>query len=954
MQETSWLFGTNETYLVELYEKFARNPQDVDEEWRNLFADMRANDEGTPGVEQPSWQARDTKVIGEGSDDVATYLTQQPAQVAAPVASAHATRQATLNSIRALMLIRAYRVRGHLLARLDPLELNVISEHQELDPKTYGFSDADFDTPIYINYVLGLEVATLRQIISVCRGTYCGSIGVEFMHISTPAEKAWIQERIESIQNQTSFTQEGKRTILQRLTESEMFEKYLDRKYPGAKRFGLDGGESVVPTIEQILKRSSQLGVAEVVVGMAHRGRLNFLANIMNKPYQAIFAEFSSGMSDVDFGSGDVKYHLGTSSDRVFDGNNVHLSLTANPSHLEAVNTVVLGKVRAKQEQHNDPERKKVMGILLHGDAAFAGQGIVAETLLVSQIDGYKTGGTIQLVINNQIGFTTAPTKSRSSSYCSDVAKTISAPIFHVNGDDPEACVHVARIASEFRHTFQKDVIIDLWCYRRHGHNESDEPHFTQPLMYRAIDSHATTRTIYAQQLAREGVLSEQESKDMENAFKQQLDEDFAAANSYKSNKSDWLEGKWTGLKFAQTNSDRRGDTSITTEQLEQIGIAVGSAPPRFNVHRKLKRMLEGRKHMFETGEGFDWGTAEALAIGGLLSESTPVRYSGEDCQRGTFSHRHAVLIDQETEAEHVNLNHIRTGQAKLEILDSPLSEYGVLGYEYGYSLAEPNSLVIWEAQFGDFVNGAQVIIDQFISSGEHKWLRLSGLVMLLPHGYEGQGPEHSSARLERFLQLCGEDNLQVCNLTTPANYFHALRRQLKRDFRKPLIIMTPKSLLRHKRCVSFSHDFLAPNSFHRVMQDHRDDEKTLVADAKIRRVVLCSGKIYYDLLEYVEEHNLIDVYLLRIEQLYPYPEDVLLQFLSRFTGAEVVWAQEEPINMGAWTFLDRRIEATMEKAKMAVARPRVVARPESASTATGLLRRHNEEKLALMTGALT
>ncbi|MCH9780539.1 MAG: 2-oxoglutarate dehydrogenase E1 component [Alphaproteobacteria bacterium] len=949
MQETSWLFGTNETYLLELYAQYKQAPQSVSEEWHHIFAELK--DSATK--EQPSWARRESSVVGAASPDSpqAGYASASPPPIGADQAGTH--RQPTLDSIRALMLIRAYRVRGHLQATLDPLGLAKKPTHPELDPETYGFFPSDFDRPIYINHVLGMETATLRQIMKMLKETYCGSIGVEFMHISIPEEKSWIQERMESVSNHTNFTKVGKQAILQRLTESETFEKYLDRKYAGAKRFGLDGGESVVPSIEQLLKRSSQLGVIECVVGMAHRGRLNFLANIMNKPYQAIFSEFSAGVNEASFGSGDVKYHLGTSADRVFDDRTIHLSLTANPSHLEAVNTVVLGKVLAKQQQYGDVNKEKVMGLLLHGDAAFSGQGIAAETLLLSQIDGYSTGGTIHLVINNQIGFTTAPGHSRSSPYCSDVGKTVSAPIFHVNGDDPEACVHVTRIAAEYRHRFQKDVVIDLWCYRRHGHNESDEPHFTQPLMYKAIDAHPTTRTLYAEQLVREGVITAEEAKGVVDAFKKRLDDDFEAAKSYSPNKEDWLEGKWTGIKFAKISNDRRGETFITEESLQQIATAISKVPPGFSVHRKLKRVLESRHHMFETGAGFDWGAAEALAIGGLLRESTPVRYSGEDSQRGTFSHRHAVLVDQNTEQLYTNLNHIQTGQAKLEILNSPLSEYGVLGFEYGFSLAEPNALVLWEAQFGDFVNGAQVIIDQFISSGEHKWLRLSGLVMLLPHGYEGQGPEHSSARLERFLQLCGEDNLQICNITTPANYFHALRRQVKRDFRKPLVIMTPKSLLRHKRCVSFSQDFLAPNSFHRIMQDHRDDEKTLVADKKIRRVVICSGKIYYDLLEEAEKHRLDDVYLLRIEQLYPYPEDVLVQFLSRFSGAEVVWAQEEPINMGAWTFLDRRLEATMEKAKMAVARPRVVGRYESASTATGSAKRHLQEKEAIMKQAL-
>jgi len=960
---SSYLSGVNETYIAELYERYLRNPNSVDPEWAELFRDLRDGPEEIAGeLRGASWAPRDSRVIGVNggqpalSDATAgaTVPPQPPVQghpVIAAGATAEQIRRATMDSIRALMLIRAYRVRGHLHATLDPLGLEERPPHAELDPATYGFTEDDLDRPIFINYVLGLESATLREIVSILNATYCGNIGVEFMHIQEPEEKAWIQERIENIRNRTDFTNRGKLTILERLTEAEEFEVFLDKRYTGTKRFGLDGGESTVPALEQILKRGAQLGIQEIVLGMAHRGRLNVLANIMHKPYKAIFAEFqgvSTSPADVQ-GSGDVKYHLGTSADREFDDRLVHLSLTANPSHLEAVNTVVLGKVRAKQQQYNDAERGKVMGVLLHGDAAFAGQGMVAETFDLSQLKGYRTGGTIHFVINNQIGFTTNPSYSRSSPYCSDIAKAVQAPIFHVNGDDPEACVHVARIATEFRQRFQKDVVIDLFCYRRHGHNEADEPAFTQPRMYNKIDKHPRVREIYASRLEEEGVIEPGQADRLLANVRKDLEEDFQSAESYKQNKADWLEGQWAGLSVA-SGDERRGETATGTDLLREVGYAISQVPKNFAVHSKIVRQLNAKRKMIETGAGIDWATAEALAFGTLLCESTPVRLSGQDSGRGTFSQRHAVLVDQDNEDRYIPLNNIRFGQAPFEVLDSPLSEAGVLGFEYGYSLSEPNALVLWEAQFGDFANGAQVIIDQFIASGEHKWLRMSGLVMLLPHGYEGQGPEHSSARLERYLQLSAEDNWQVVNCTTPAQYFHVLRRQIHRNFRKPLIVMTPKSLLRHKRCVSNLEDFVTGTSFHRVMYD--DEE--LCKDSDVSRVVLCSGKVYYDLLEEREKSDIKDVAFLRLEQLYPFPKKALSEQLARYPQAEVVWCQEEPKNMGGWTFVEPRIEEVLLELGSKCRRPLYVGRDEAAASATGLLRRHIEQQKRLVDQSLT
>ena len=798
--------------------------------------------------------------------------------------------------------------------------------------------------------MLGLEYATLREMLAILRRTYCGTIGFEFIHISDPAEKAWIQERVEGPDKEIQFTKEGKRAILGKLIESEGFENFFDVKFPGAKRFGLDGAEAMVPALEQIIKRGGQLGLRDIALGMAHRGRLNVLSQVMHKPHRVIFHEFKGGSASPDEvdGSGDVKYHLGASSDREFDGNSVHLSLTANPSHLEIVDPVVLGKVRAKQDQLNDViERSKALALLIHGDAAFAGQGVVAECFGLSGLRGHRTGGSLHFIVNNQIGFTTYPRYSRSSPYPSDVAKLVEAPIFHVNGDDPEAVVFCAKVATEYRQKFHKPVVIDMFCYRRFGHNEGDEPSFTQPIMYRLIRSHPTTLQIYAKRLIAEGVVTEGEVDKMRADWRQRLEAEFETSQSYSANKADWLDGRWSGVKAARdiADDDRRGQTGVKLDRLRLIGERITAAPEGFNIHKTILRFLDNRRAAIESGDGIDWSTAEALAFGSLLDDGFPVRLSGQDSERGTFSQRHSVLIDQQTEARYIPLNHIRDGQARYEVINSMLSEEAVLGFEYGYSLAEPNALVLWEAQFGDFANGAQVVFDQFISAGERKWLRMSGLVCMLPHGYEGQGPEHSSARLERYLQLCAEDNMQVVVCTTPANFFHALRRQLKREFRKPLIAMTPKSMLRNKRAVSNLDAFGPGTSFHRLLWDHAETHKgekiKLAKDDKIRRVVLCSGKVYYDLYDEREKRGIDDVYLLRIEQLYPFPAKALLKELSRFKQAEIVWCQEEPKNMGAWSFVETYLEWVLGQMGGKSKRPRYAGRPASASTATGLMSKH-------------
>ncbi|HWY62076.1 MAG TPA: 2-oxoglutarate dehydrogenase E1 component [Rhizomicrobium sp.] len=972
LDATSFLSGTNAAFLEGLYAQYLANPESVDASWRGYFAEMgEAGLSPTQLGRGPAWQ-RDGKTrlpqdeITQALSGEQSAVKASPKKPSAPAAASsqdagESVRATALDSIRAIQLVRAYRVIGHLEADLDPLKITPRQPHPQLDPAFYGFHDAEMDKPIYIAGVMGMETATPRQMLDILQRTYCGRIGYEFMHINDAEQKDWLQRRIEGPDKDIKFTPEGKKAILYKLVEAEGFEKFAANRFVGTKRFGLDGGEATIPALEQIIKRGGQLGVKEIVLGMAHRGRLNVLVNVMSKPYRQLFHEFQGGganPSDVE-GSGDVKYHLGASSDREFDGHQVHLSLTPNPSHLEIVNPVVLGKARAKQHLLGDIQsRASVLPLLIHGDAAFSGQGVVAECFAASGTKGFRTGGTIHFVINNQIGFTTAPVYSRSSPYCTDVALMVQAPIFHVNGDDPEAVVHAARIATEFRQLFHKDVVIDMICYRRFGHNESDEPAFTQPLMYRVIKDHLSTLTLYSKKLVSEGTLSEADIAAMQSGFNQRLDEEFNASKSHLPNRADWLDGRWAGMAAAPKNSDRRGETGVPFEMLKKVGKALVTTPAGFHPHKTITRLLEAKAKMFETGEGFDWSTAEALAFGTLLDEGMDVRLSGQDSARGTFSQRHAALVDQESEERYLPLNHIHEGQGDFEVIDTLLSEEAVLGFEYGYTTADPKSLVLWEAQFGDFANGAQVVVDQFISSGEMKWLRMSGLVMLLPHGYEGQGPEHSSARLERYLQMCAQDNMQVCVPTTPANYFHMLRRQMHRPFRKPLIVMTPKSLLRHKKCISFLSDMGPSNSFHRVLRDQAEvvpgaTTVALVPDDKIQRVVLCSGKVYFDLMEEREKRGESRIQILRLEQLYPFPENVLAQELNRFPKAEFVWCQEEPKNQGAWNFVKLRIEEIIVKLG-GTRGPRYVGRPEYASTAAGLMKQHLAELAAFLNEALT
>tara|TARA_B110000211_G_scaffold16386_2_gene17155 strand:+ start:3466 stop:6396 length:2931 start_codon:yes stop_codon:yes gene_type:complete len=962
LSSESFLQGNSTEYLENLQTNFSKNTQDLDPQWQKFFNTI--GDVNLEGQAGPSWTRPDWPLVNYEEFETNIDLEQNHIDKIKSKAiknnvdvDENGLKQAVLDSVRALMLIRAYRIRGHLTADLDPLNILKNDTHPELQPANYGFHESDMDRLIYIDNVLGLELATMREIVDIVKRTYCGTFALQYMHISNPSESQWLKERIEGYGKEINFTKRGRKAILNKLVEAEGFEKFLHVKYMGTKRFGLDGGESLIPAMEQIIKRGGALGVKDIIIGMPHRGRLNVLVNVLAKPLRAIFNEFQGGSfkpKEVD-GSGDVKYHLGASSDREFDGNKVHLSLTANPSHLEAVNPVVLGKARAKQEQYDDDTRRSVMPILLHGDAAFAGQGVVAECFGLSGLTGHRTGGTMHIVINNQIGFTTAPHFSRSSPYPTDIALMVEAPIFHVNGDDPEAVVHAARVATEFRQKFAKDVVLDIFCYRRFGHNEGDEPMFTQPFMYKTIKKHKTTLQLYSERLIADGLMPKSEIENCKDNFQEILNNEFDAGKDYKPNKADWLDGRWSHLNQNKENY-QRGSTSISSKSFDQISKALTKKPKNFQLHKTVERQLIGKAEILKAGEALDWATGEALAFGSLLLEGFPVRLSGQDSARGTFSQRHSVLIDQETEERRYPLNHIDKNQKYYEVIDSMLSEYAVLGFEYGYSLSEPNALVVWEAQFGDFANGAQIMFDQFICSGERKWLRMSGLVMLLPHGFEGQGPEHSSARLERFLQNSAEENWIIANCTTPANYFHILRRQLHRTYRKPLVLMTPKSLLRNKFAVSSKKEFVEGSSFHRVLWDdaQKGISKTkLKEDIKIKRIIACSGKVYYDLLQERDTHNLTDTYLLRVEQLYPVPALALTKELGRFKNADLIWCQEEPKNQGAWSFIEPNLEQILGRLKVKAKRANFVGRPPSASPATGLASQHKEQQEKLVFEAL-
>ncbi len=916
-------------------------------------------DDPQPG---PSWARPGWPLAGGTSEDDLTQALDPTAMLAAikaatkgaPAPDGRAIEEAAADSIRAMMLVRTYRVRGHLGADLDPLGLSKQELPADLDPEYHGFSGAALDRQVYLGGTLGMQWASVRQLVEILKRNYCGKVGFEYMHIADVEERRFIQDRIEGGDKSIDFTPEGKKAILSAVIRGEQYEKFLGRKYVGTKRFGLDGGEAMIPALEAVIKYGGSRGIREIVYGMAHRGRLNILANVMAKPYRVIFHEFSGGTANPEDvgGSGDVKYHLGTSTDREFDGISVHMSLVPNPSHLETVDPIVLGKVRAGQMFRDDigkGKHKQVLPVLIHGDAAFAGQGIVWECFGFSGVRGYNTGGCIHFIINNQIGFTTSPQFSRGSPYPSDVAKGVQAPILHVNGDDPEAVTFACKLATDYRQTFGRDIVVDMWCYRRFGHNEGDEPGFTQPLMYKKIRAHPPVSAIFAERLVQQGVIDKDWRAETETNFVAHLEAQFEASKSYKPNEADWFAGRWTGLhKPADPEGARRNvPTGIEAKLFDSLGRTLTTVPDSIEIHKTLARVIDAKREMFTSGQGFDWATGEALAFGSLLSEGFGVRLSGQDSGRGTFSQRHAVWVDQSDEHKYIPLSTLPHG--RFEVHDSPLSEYGVLGFEYGYASADPKSLVLWEAQFGDFANGAQIVIDQYIASSESKWLRANGLVMLLPHGYEGQGPEHSSARLERFLQLCAQDNIQVCNITSPANYFHVLRRQMHRPFRKPLVIMTPKSLLRHPMAKSEASEFLGAAHFKRILSDRSGAD-----NAATKRVILCSGKIAYDLMEARDAAEIDDTQIIRLEQLYPFPGEPLAVRLARMPKLEdVVWCQEEPKNNGGWFFVEPEIEASLIAAKSKVTRPRYAGRVASASPATGLAKRHASEQGILIGHAL-
>ena len=964
-------FGVNQALVEEQFLRWIDNPSSVPESWRRYFESMppqqwpqlsaagnvlapSAVGAGAPSNGGSAAQVPIPKEVAHLAEPLPTAVQELPptaetvmfpaeaAETRGSVPPSAEVRIATELQGRVSALVNAYRVRGHLFAELDPLGLQPKPPPDEFFLERYGLAHVDPETLFSTGDMAGPPVLPLREIVARLKETYCRTIGVEFTFLENPEARRWLLESMESTCNRIALSAEDKLRILTKLTDAETFEQFLHTNFKGAKRFSLEGAESFIPMLDLLIEQAADLGVEEVVIGMAHRGRLNVLANILQMDIREIFAGFEDKRPENHLGRGDVKYHLGYSSDRVVpSGRRVHLSLTFNPSHLEWVDPVVEGRVRSKQDRRGDVDRHRVLPLLVHGDAAFIGQGIVAETLNLSELAGYRTGGTIHVVVNNQIGFTTNPRDSRSTRYCTDITRMLRCPVFHVNGEDPEAVAQVVHLATEYRQRFHGDVVIDLYCYRKYGHNEGDEPRFTQPLMYAAVDRKKTIREVYVERLVSDGGLTVEEAERIKDARMAELE---AALEETRKGAYDLvpdsLGGLWSGYFGGPEEQAPDVDTAVRRERLEQLVERIVRFPEGFRPHPKVRRLFERRRDAVLQGKPFDWGTAEWLAFASLLTEGTRVRLTGQDSRRGTFSHRHAVVYDHLDGRAYTPLQHLEEGQARFEVFDSPLSEAGVLGFEWGYSLDTPDGLVLWEAQFGDFVNTAQVIIDQFISSAEDKWKRLSGLVMLLPHGFEGQGPEHSSARLERWLALCAEDNMQVCNLTTPAQYFHALRRQMLRRWRKPLVVMAPKSLLRHPRAVSTVED-LASGRFQRLVGD------TQVEPSGVRRVLLCSGKVYYDLLVAREKLGRDDVAILRFEQLYPLRTDEVLDLLAPYpAGTDLVWVQEEPWNMGAWFYVKARLGDILDDR---LGKLRCIARPESASPATGSKAAHDVEQRMLV-----
>ncbi|MFT3927998.1 MAG: 2-oxoglutarate dehydrogenase E1 component [Myxococcales bacterium] len=967
-------FGVNQGFVEEQYLRYRDNPGAVDPSWRRFFEALEKENKTVALVEPakapaklaapaeaprslPSAQVTDLprsvrngapKVNGNGHTVPALPPTAEfvPGAVSNTNAASPTADALFVSELqgRVSALVNAYRVRGHIYADLDPLSRNP-PVPSELSLEAFGLDQVDPSTVFFTSDMAGPSTLPLKDIVARLKETYCRTIGVEFTFMEDPEERQWLQRRMETTLNRTDLTHEDQLMLLTKLIDAELFEQFLHTKYVGAKRFSLEGAESVIPLIEQLIQGAAKHKVEELVIGMAHRGRLNVLANVMEKSMRELFFAFNDSRPELHIGRGDVKYHMGFSSDRRVEGQKLHLTLCFNPSHLEWVNPVVEGRVRAKGDRKEDFTRRSVLPLLIHGDAAFAGQGVVAETLNLSRLQGYTTGGTVHVVINNQIGFTTAPEDTRSTPYCTDITRMLRCPVFHVNGEDPEAVTQVVRLAVDYRQQFGQDVVIDMYCYRRYGHNEADEPRYTQPVMYTAIDRQPSVRETYVRRLKERGFITDAQADEIATRRQAQMEEELVEAKRGSYMPPDYaMGGLWQGYSGGPDAECSEADTSVTADRLSALADKIIDTPSDFNVNAKAKRFLKERRERAVGEKALDWGTAEILAYATLLEEGTRVRLSGQDVRRGTFSHRHAVLFDAITGRRYMPLMHLGEKLSKIEVWDSPLSEAGVLGFEYGYSLDSPDALVVWEAQFGDFANTAQVIIDQFMSSSEDKWHRLSGLTLLLPHGFEGQGPEHSSARLERFLALCAEDNMQVANLTTPAQVFHCLRRQVLRPYRKPLVIMSPKSLLRHPDATSTLAD-LTHGGFKRIIPDLSVDP------SNVRRVILCSGKVYYDLLAARTHQKRNDIALIRLEQLYPLRPSHIQEVLAPFkSGTDLVWVQEEPWNSGAWYHINARLPPMLE-GRFGI---RCVSRVESASPATGSNAAHKLEQERLIQEALS
>ncbi|KAI9009966.1 oxoglutarate dehydrogenase, E1 component [Phycomyces nitens] len=965
-----FLQGNSANYIEEMYEAWLKDPSAVHLSWQVYFRNM-AN-----GVSPSEAYTPPPTLVPSGS---ARLPVLPGAGMSSPM---NASSKEVIDHMKIQLLVRAYQVRGHHIANLDPLGIQhadlTSATPPELSYSYYGFSEKDLDRKFTLGPGIlpalgnGDKELTLREIVDVLKKIYCGSIGIEYIHIPDRAQCDWLRSRIENPQPY-KYSVDEKRMILDRLTWSDSFERFVASKYPSEKRFGLEGGESLIPGMKAMIDRSVDLGVESIVIGMPHRGRLNVLSNVVRKPNESIFCEFSGSVEPSAEGSGDVKYHLGMNYVRPTpSGKRVALSLVANPSHLEAVDPVVLGKTRALQFYSKDTKGQHSMAVLMHGDAAFAGQGVVYETMGFHDLPAYSTGGTIHIVVNNQIGFTTDPRYGRSTPYCTDIAKSINAPVFHVNGDDVEAVTYVMQLAADWRQTFHRDVVIDLVCYRKHGHNETDQPMFTQPKMYKAIAKQEPVAQIYAKQLEKEGTFSTAEIDENKKRVWDILEESYAKSKDYKPTSREWLSSSWPGFKSPKELAEEilpHYPTGVTHETLQQVGSAMTTLPHNFEAHRNLKRIIQNREKNIKDGKDIDWSTAEGLAWGSLLLEGKHVRVSGQDVERGTFSQRHAVLHDQASDAKHTLLNHITPEQGVLSISNSSLSEFGVLGFELGYSLVDPNAYVVWEAQFGDFANSAQVMIDQFISAGEQKWLQRSGLVMSLPHGYDGQGPEHSSSRIERYLQLCDDNpyvypspeklarqhqdcNMQVVYASTPAQYFHVIRRQICREFRKPLILPFSKAMLRHPMARSDLDEMIGDTHFQLYLPDPHPE--TLAAPENIKKHIFCSGQVYYALLRARDQNKIDDIAISRVEQLNPFPYEQIKEHADKYPNAEIVWCQEEPLNMGSWSHVNPRIATALSQTKHHAGKTaKYTGREPSASVATGNKKKHYQEEYDFLSDAL-